>query len=81
MDDEEVKSVCIIQNTSLSPYLSGQMGLVEESDYPLDRLTSTLYVHHAAARDVGEYSCVATAGGAGSRPIHGYSPFKISKVK
>ena len=43
------------------------MGLVEESDYPQDRLTSTLYVHHAAARDAGEYSCVATAGGAGSR--------------
>ena len=56
-----------------------QMGLVEESEYPLDRLTSTLYVHHAAARDVGEYSCVATAGGAGSRPIHGDSPFKYLK--
>ena len=55
------------------------MGLVEESEYPLDRLTSTLYVHHAAARDVGEYSCVATAGGAGSRPIHGDSPFKYLK--
>ena len=70
MDDEEVKSA-YMQQYHLSPSLSGQMGLVEESDYTQDRLTSTLYVHHAAARDVGEYSCVATAGGAGSRPIHG----------
>ena len=33
------------------------MGLLEESDYTLDLLKSTLYITSTGAKDVGSYSC------------------------
>ena len=33
------------------------MGLIEESDYLLDLLKSTLYIFSTGAKDVGSYSC------------------------
>ena len=34
-----------------------EMGLIEESNYADDVMTSTLYVASAGAKDVGSYRC------------------------